>query len=190
MVSIEQVLYIIPVLALAASILYYAMVIQNQNKTRQLQLQAQQQATETRQTQLFMQIFQEINTDESWRSTLELILCKYTDYDDFMQKYDSSVNPENWFKRMRIWNSYNAIGYLVLDGSISVEKVARLIGYHVIGMWNVWGNAIIWMRAKQGYTNWYNGFEYLYNELAKYYKEHPELTLVNPEINPRYVPKY
>ena len=38
MVSFEQFVYVVPMLALAASISYYAIVLRNQNRTRQAQL--------------------------------------------------------------------------------------------------------------------------------------------------------
>ena len=55
---IETIGFILTGLGLTASIVYYANILNNANKTRELQLKAQEHATETRQAQLYMQLFQ------------------------------------------------------------------------------------------------------------------------------------
>ena len=165
-------------LGVCVAAVYYVMTLRVQQTNMKHTL-------ETRQTQLFMQIFQEINSRDSWKEWNELVECSYTDYDDFMRKYDDKVNPENWSKRMRFWYSYSAVGYLLMDGDISIEKVERLVGRAVLMMWIVWGDAILWMREKQGLNRYFSGFEYLYNELVKYYEENPERVPINSEIKPK-----
>jgi len=190
MVELSIIRDLVAIFGVIAGFSYYVLTVRNSQRMQELTLKSQEESTKARQTQLFMQIFQDINSEKSWETWLELVKCSYNDYDDFVHKYDSDVNPENWRKRMRFWYSYNAIGYLLKDGVISTEQVERLVGRVVLGMWNVWGDAIIWMREKQGLLNWFSGFEYLYKELAKYYRENPELTPANPDIAPKYTPKY
>jgi hypothetical protein len=41
--------------------------------------------------------------------------------------------------------------------------------------WEKWGGLIAEVREKQNYPQYYDGFEYLANELIKYQKEHSGL---------------
>ena len=84
MVSVEQFIYVVPMLALAASISYYAMVLRNQNRTRQ--------------AQLFMSFYDTLRSQEFRDQFSELLRQEYTDFDDFWEKYGQENNPEAWTK--------------------------------------------------------------------------------------------
>ena len=85
---IETLAFVLTGISLAASIIYYANILNNANKTRELQLKAQELATETRQTQVFMQVFQELNSEKRWKEYLETrYITEWDDYDDFQEKY-------------------------------------------------------------------------------------------------------
>ena len=64
MASLEFLAIILTGLGLTVSILYYTTVLSNANKTRLLQLKAQELAVETRQTQMFMQIYNQYTSPE------------------------------------------------------------------------------------------------------------------------------
>jgi hypothetical protein len=66
MVSFEFLAIILSVLGLSASIIYYASILRNANKTQQLQL-------ETRQAQMFMQLYDRFNQKEHQRTWTETI---------------------------------------------------------------------------------------------------------------------
>jgi hypothetical protein len=84
MVSIEQILYIVPILALTASILYYAIILRNANKTQQMQL-------ETRQVQMFMIIS---NTRSSPEFQKLIYRVTFVDEWDDLQDYFNRYGPE------------------------------------------------------------------------------------------------
>ena len=144
---------------LIIALTYYTLTIRNQNKTRK--------------TQLFMQIFQELNSKESGDMWVELMNAEIDDYDDFLRRYDSAVNPDSLSKRNHIWYSYHCIGLLLMDGVISIELVNDMVGLVSTLQWRKWGDIIKEIRARQGFPRLFNGFEYLYNELVKYHDEHP-----------------
>jgi len=182
MASFEFIAIIVSVLGLAASITYYAIILNNANKTRELQLKAQQQAEETRQTQLFMTIFRELNSEKNWNTWIELIQTEIPDYETFQQKYDSKINREHFGKRSHIWYSLHAIGYLLKFDVIPIELINDLVGLPTILLWRTWGDTIKEIRIRQGLPKYFDGFEYLYNELVEYQREHPEMRLVNYDI--------
>ena len=83
MISLEQIIYVIPILGLTASILYYAMVFRAANKTQQMQL-------ETRQTQLFMQIYGTFNDKDFQRDYFKMIYrMEWDNLADFREKFDA-----------------------------------------------------------------------------------------------------
>ena len=180
---IETIGFILTGLGLTASIIYYANILNNANKTQQLQL-------ETRQVQLFMNIFQNINSEESMTTWVELMRAEFTDYDDWAKKYDSQVNPQSWGKRTHIWYNYHGLGVLLRDGIIKIELIDDLVGMLALHQWNKYGNIIKEMQVRQGLPRAYYGFEYLVEELEKYYQEHPELRSIITSEYEQYVAEF
>jgi len=56
-ITLPIILQIVQTVALVVGIIYYLTIMRNQQRTRELTLKAQEHATETRQAQLFMQIY-------------------------------------------------------------------------------------------------------------------------------------
>ena len=158
MVTIEQILYIIPILGLAASITYYAIILNNANKMQKLQL-------ETRQLQIFMQLNNILNTKESLIDFIELINIK-VNKEEYRQKYDSYVNPEHFAKRANLWYTYNSIGELLRLNMVDPDLLHRLnVDSNVIMMWEKWEHIIKMNREREQMPDLWDGFEYLYNEM-------------------------
>ena len=103
-----------------------------------------------------------------------------TDYEDFIRRYDSAVNPESMSKRFHIWYCYHCIGLLLRDGVIPIELVNDLVGLTAMMQWRQWGGIIEEIRANQGFPRLVSGFEYISNELVRYHEEHPEQATINP----------
>ena len=62
-ITYQMLLSTIQTIALIVGIIYYLTIMRNAQKTRELTLKSQEHATETRQAQLFMQIY------DKWSST-------------------------------------------------------------------------------------------------------------------------
>jgi len=158
MVSFEFLAVTISILGLAASITYYAIILNNANKTQKLQL-------ETRQLQIFMQLNNILNTKESLKDLIELFNTK-VDEEEYRQKYDSYVNPEHFAKRGNLWYTYNSIGELLRLKIVDPDLLQRLnVDSNVILMWEKWGHIIKMNREKEQMPDLWDGFEYLYNEM-------------------------
>jgi len=130
-----------------------------------------------------MQIYQQLNSEETYKSWAELVNQDIGDYDYYLQKYDSSVNSAHYAKRAHIWYSYNTIGELLRQGVIESDLVHRLsLDPQVIVMWEKWENIIRETRVRENMPDVWEGFEYLYNEMKEYrrMKSYPE-----PELTPR-----
>ena len=116
-------------LSIAASIVYYASVLRNANKTQQVQL-------ETRQAQLFLNIFNVYASKQFQKDREELMLLwKWADYDDFFGKYGPDVDPD----AHAIWDStctwLEGLGVLVKRELIDPELVYDIMYGFIINFW-------------------------------------------------------
>ncbi len=164
-----MVLSTLQTIALVVGVIYYITIMRNQQRTRELALESQEQTLETRQTQLFMQIYQQLNSEESHKTVMELYNLEIKDNDEYFQKYDSAVNPAHYGKRAYIWYSYNTIGELLRMGIIELDLLIRLkLDLTVILMWEKWEEIIRATRVRENIPDVWEGFEFLYNEMKKF----------------------
>ena len=176
MASFEFLAVILTGLGLTVSILYYTTVLQNANKTQQSQL-------ETRQAQLYMQVFQELNSEKRWKEYLDArYSADWDDYDDFQGKYGRESNPDFFAKLSSMFWTYNAVGMLLFDGLIDARKVYGLMGPMVTAQWDKW-NEIVWeMRKELSMPIAYAGFEHLGMEMKKLEDEGYHISLAQELI--------
>jgi hypothetical protein len=73
-------------IGIIVAIVYYTLTLRNANKTQELQL-------ETRQAQLFMQIFNRQYDIDQRKSIYLAQNIEYKDFDDFIEKYGPETNP-------------------------------------------------------------------------------------------------
>ena len=176
-ITYQMVLSTIQTISLVVGIIYYITIMRNQQKTQEQQL-------ETRQTQVFMQIYQQLSSENSYRTFMELLNLEIIDNDEYLQKYDSSVNPDHYAKRAAIWYNYNTMGELLRMGIVERDLLVRLqLDTQVTLMWEKWEGIIRATRARENIPDIWKGFEYLYNEMKKYRVEsgYTEITLTPPK---------
>jgi len=178
-VTLPIVLQMVQTIALIVGIIYYLTIMRNQQRTRELALKAQEHATETRQTQIFMQLYQDFNSEMFHKALMEIVNLEIGDYDGYLQRYDSRVNPDHYAKRAHIWYSFNTAGELLRQGIIKPDLVHRLqVGQLVTIVWEKWEHIIRELREKENVPDVWEGFEYLYDEMKRYRSERglPEYT--------------
>ena len=121
MITLEQIIYVLPILGLTASIFYYTIAIRNQNKTRQ--------------AQLFMSIYQTRNKHENMVRWYELSSWAWEDLDDFVGKYITDANPDMKSLPAEQFATYDGIGLLVKDKMVDVNTVFQLMSEPIVVMW-------------------------------------------------------
>ncbi len=176
-VSLQTLLTYLTLISIPVGVFYHIMTLRNTRKNQELTL-------ETRQTQIFMQIFQHLNSEESLKSWAELVNQEITDYDEFLMKYDSSVNPAHYAKRANKWFAYNTIGELLQLGIIELDLLIRLkLDTQVIVMWEKWEEIIRAIRVRENVPDNWKGFEFLYDEMKKFRdtKGYPDITYPQPD---------
>jgi hypothetical protein len=93
---------------------------------------------------------------------------QWDDYDDFVRKYDSTVNHENYSLRSSMFNQFAETGYLLKTNLIGIKQVYDIVSNHaIIQMWNKFEPIL--MKHKEVYQDptRYIWFEYLVTELRK-----------------------
>ena len=117
---LQSVSYIAGALGVCVAAIYYVMTLRisqrNQEvslKTQELALKSQQQAAETRQAQLFMQVFNRFHDQEFWRIYGTLMSVEYKSYDDWNR--DRS-DPTLFSMRLSVGAYFEGVGVLVRRG--------------------------------------------------------------------------
>jgi hypothetical protein len=165
MVSMEIFALVLTGVGIMASIIYYANILNNANKTRELQLKAQELATETRQAQLFMQIYSTYHSEEFIKAIDGIMKWEYIDYDDYISKYGSDVNPEAYMMYRKGFGYLEGIGVLVRRGFIDVSLVDDLMSGAIVVFWEKLGPYIVERRKELNWPQIGEQIEYLYNQV-------------------------
>jgi len=145
---------VVTIFGVIAGFTYYVMTVRNQSKARK--------------TQLLMQLRQSQMDLEWMKSNMELLETDWSTYDEFLEKYDSTVNPDNYALRNRLWQYYDGIGYLLHENLIDLDSVYHLLGdFNPVIHWRKWKPIIEENRKR--YDRPYHAiwFEYLANEFRK-----------------------
>lgn len=176
--TLPLVLQIVQTVGILVGIIYYITIMRNQQRTRELALTAQEHATETRQTEIFMRLYEQLNNAETYTSWAELV-NQEIDNEEYLQKYDSTVNPVHFGKRAHLWYTFNTIGELLLMGIVKPDLIQRLsLDPMVITMWERWEHIIRETRIRENSPDIWSGFEHLYNEMVRLREErdYPKIT--------------
>jgi hypothetical protein len=142
-------------------------------KTQDLALKAQQQNLETRQAQLWTQVFNRYD-EAFWRNYLLAMSKNYKSYEEW-DKDRSDINL--YSGRLAVAAYMMGLGTLVKRGFLSVEIVYDMIGSPVIMYWQKFSEYVKEYRVRARYPTYGEDLEYLYIELMR----------INP---PNYSPKW
>ena len=170
-ITYQMVLSTIQTIALVVGIVYYLTIMRNAQKTRELTLKSQENATETRQAQLFMQIYDKWSSTEYTEAWHLINNADFKTYEEMMEFY----NKEEYRRAFgKIVGFYEGVGVLVKEGLVDIRLVALLMTGTTTIFWRKMEPFIPEIR-KYGYPRAYIETEYLYDKLMKYIQEHPEI---------------
>ena len=143
-------------------IFYYIMTLRNQNMTRK--------------GQLLMQTFTRVDTLQRQKALLAMFDIKYNDFSEFLAKYGPDSGTEYWEHIGNMQLFTECLGGMVREKYIDISGVATLLGGGIVYYWNML-KPIKNELTPYLYPRWCVETEYLYNELLKYGKKHPELKI-------------
>jgi hypothetical protein len=163
MVSLEVVAILLSGISISASLYYYSSVLQNANKTQQMQL-------ETRQTQLYQQLFNRF-MDDSFPVFWEVLFdWSWSDYDDFMDKYGFDNNPEDWNRFIIATSPWENMGILIKEGMIDPKILFHWMGPYPLYLWDKVEPVMVEYRNRNNIPSFFEWFEdiyYCFKELQK-----------------------
>jgi len=152
-------------------IAYYLMILQNQQRN-------QQQALETRQAQMFLNIYDKSSTIQYNQARTLLMTLEYNNIEEFYNHFIiTAENPinENWNALDLMISYYEGLGTMIREGLIPIRYVALLQAGVTRKLWEKFTPLITYMRELLEQPRIASEWEYLYNELMKYMEEHPEI---------------
>ncbi|MHA2163895.1 MAG: DUF4760 domain-containing protein [Candidatus Thorarchaeota archaeon] len=153
MVDLQTLSVILAALSIVIASTYYISTLRN---TRQ-----------TRQAQLFMQIYQNFTSTEFNRTQLELMKYEWENYEDFERKYGSDNNVDSYAKRNSHLLWYNGVGLLLQKKLIDPEMVYFTAGNQALWHWAKFGPVIKEIGRRYNVQDALLHFEYLIDEMMK-----------------------
>ena len=159
MITIETISIVFTGISISLAAFYYINTLRNTRRNQELQL-------ETRQAQLFTQLYSEFRSAENLRLYGKALQMTWDDYDDFVKKY----GLEEWEERVPYTHMslfYEEIGVLLEEGLIDVNLVIQLIGGTFSLFWVKFKPIVLERRIRDNYPQYYDKMEYLYNEIEK-----------------------
>ena len=160
--TLQAVSYIMGSLGVFVAAVYYVLNIQNNRRNQQQQL-------ETRQAQLFMQIYSRFDDPDWMRNWAEVVRqWEWTDYDDWHSKYSPEENIEASVMYGSIAAYFEGIGVLVYRKLIDVEQVADLMARNITIFWEKMGPIIKERRVRYNNEYVWEWNEWLYKEIKKH----------------------
>jgi hypothetical protein len=170
-VSLQTLLTYLTLISVPVGVFYHIMTLRNTRKNQKLTL-------ETRQTQLFMDIYQTWASKE-FQKDLDLMLYvwEYDDFDDFMRKYGSEadIDAHSIWDQNSMW--LEGIGVLVRRGLIAPQLIFDLQSFSgtMLLTWKKFAPFILGFRERFDLKEYMQDFEYLREVILEIYeREHPE----------------
>jgi hypothetical protein len=169
--------YLTPI-SLTIGVIYHIMTLRtnrrNQEialKNQELSLKAQEHATETRQAQLFMNVYNQSFTNpqyiKSWTKVME---TDWKNYEEFKAIYHLGEYKDTEFILAYdlVGGFFEGLGVLVRENLIDIRLVALLISGQTKVYWEKTQPIIDEFRRDFNAPRVWSETEYLYNELMRY----------------------
>ena len=166
-ITIPIVLQFLQTVGILVGIIYYIMTIRTNQRNQRMQL-------ETRQAQLFIQLYNRFRDDTNNLDIESSFLdVEIKSSEDFLRIWRTD---EDFGKVLStLGGFYEGIGVMVREGYIPVRLVALQWGGTTRRFWEKMEPFMSDVREAQEFPRAWAETEYLYNELMKYIEEHPEL---------------
>ena len=150
MIDTQTLSIVLTGIGMIIALTYYALQIRNQNRTRQ--------------TQLFMNLYNQYRSKDFVRDTRELSSWQWKDFDDFRAKYGSRADKEANTLFISTANFFDGVGVLVENNELDPMLVEKLMSEWIIWFWEKFGDVIMEYR-KVSNPQYLESVEFLYNKI-------------------------
>ncbi|MHA2380716.1 MAG: DUF4760 domain-containing protein [Candidatus Thorarchaeota archaeon] len=177
MVDAQTISIIFAGVSIGVAAIYYMLTLRYTRRNQELTLKAQEQALETRQAQLFMQLFDRWLASGYAEKLVELLFHQeWKDYEDWLEKYGPERNPEAANVYFTLDTYFEGIGTLIKRKLVDPSLVDDLMGSDIVTYWDKIRPIAEGIRKNRNIPSWAEHSEYLYNVVSEiFYKQHPEL---------------
>ena len=170
MIEISVIRDFVAIFGVIAGFSYYVLTVRANQRNQQNQL-------ETRQAQLFWNIYDKFETRENSELFMKVITRTFESVEEFHEKYGLENNPEAYYDMMHYANLFEGLGVLVRDGFVNVRLVALMMSGGVKRYWELYYPVFMAFREEWGWPRSFIELEYLYNAVIEYGRKHPELQI-------------
>jgi hypothetical protein len=175
MIELSVIRDLVTIFGVIAGFSYYVLTMRNAQKTRELALKAQKHSADTRQAQLFMQLYnQSVNDPAFLRDWMHFRTLEWKDFDEYKETL-GQLGSEDFNALMKLGGFLEGVAVLVSEDLLSIRLVARLVKNVIIDYWEKIGPMHEEIKASQNIRGGFE-IEHLYSRLMTYLEEHPELT--------------
>jgi hypothetical protein len=127
------------------------------------------QTLETRQTQLFMDLYEVFRNKEFQRDVATIYnIWQWKDYDEFEVKYGRTTHPDEYSSYLSVVNYFGGLGVLVKRGMIDPSLVKDLMSGVVTRFWEKIEKLTLETRVRRSWPKYDDDVEYLYNVMKSY----------------------
>jgi hypothetical protein len=171
--EIQSAYYVIAATGVIGTLTAAFIAVRTYVNTNKRAEEARKRELETRQAQMFMNIYQQIITREfveAWRRVYEE--SHWTNYSEFQELWNDKGFRDSF---NIVGTYYEGIGVLVREELLPIRMVALLMCGMALSFWEKVKPVIVEARGVFGYSRFLSESEYLYGELMRYIEGHPEL---------------
>ena len=170
---LQSISYMAGALGVCVAAIYYVLNLRISQKNQELSLKTQQQTLETRQAQMFLNIYQQ-TTSKDFTSAYNFFLSsQWENYSEFLELLQKKEFTNDFSILAMYWE---VLGVLVKEGFLPIRLVALLLTGGTRSFWEKLKPIKDEARVDMGYVRWMSETEYLYDELLRYLDKHPELS--------------
>jgi hypothetical protein len=168
--EIQAAYYMVAATGVLVAAIYYVYNMRISQRNQALSLKSQQQTLETRQAQLFMQLYSQYY-DKDWLEALRKTTfdIKFQGFDEWSEKYGAHANPEAYKSMDLLSHYFEGAGVLVRRGLIDPSLVSDLVSEEFVDYWEKFGPLFKEYRVRSNNPRLCENQEYLYDLLKSVY---------------------
>jgi hypothetical protein len=162
--EIQAAYYMVAATGVLVAAVFYILNLRVSQRNQELMLKAQQQTLETRQAQLFLQLYSQYYNKDFVAALSKLSKMKYQSYDEFWEKYGNVESAQVWDL---LSHYFEGAGVLVRKGLIDSSLVSDLVSEEFFDFWEWVSPFVMEYRVKTNHPKTCENQEYLYELLKK-----------------------
>jgi len=159
MVDAQTVGVLVTAASVTVAAIYYILTLRTNQRNLKMNL-------ETRQTQLFMQVFQRFQEPDFTKQWNLLMNREWKDLDDYRKKY-SDPGPDG-ASLLSVQTYFEGVAVLLMKGMIDVDLVYELMPTMVTTFWKKYEPLVRLRRDEINYPQYFRPVEYLSDRMVEH----------------------